>query len=130
MDLQQYIGLTEKFPITLNANGTAATSQGTERLNESILFLLESRIGDSWANPDYGSNLYKLKGTPNSAIFDTLFEVYARQAIERFEPRVRYDRTEFNRPSNKPLTVECTVYYEIIANGEQNTVVFPFYLNG
>lgn len=68
--------------------GITRYSSGVERFNQSIALILETRVGESIANPDFGSKLHEVVFDPNTYILEETIDLVVRDAIALWEPRV------------------------------------------
>src|SRR6476619_6728034 len=82
--------------VGLIASGTGRleTVNGSELIRQSLLLLLSTYPGERVMRPDYGCELLTLAFARNDDTTAGLAIHYVRQAVERFEPRVRIIRVD------------------------------------
>jgi uncharacterized protein len=92
--------------------GALATVSDAERLRQSLLMLLSTRPGERVMRPDYGCDLLSLSFAPNNDTTAGLAIQDVRQAVERFEPRVRILRLEATRSVHSAAVLEIVLEYQ------------------
>ena len=60
LESQDYIGSGFAFPLNLNVQGGIQLSSETKNLEESILIILRTDLGERVYRPDFGSRLSEL----------------------------------------------------------------------
>jgi phage baseplate assembly protein W len=65
-----------------------------DSIKQAILMLLATSKGERLMRPEYGCELYKLVFSPNDETTAGLAIHYVRQAVTRFEPRIRITRLD------------------------------------
>ena len=85
----QFRGIT--LPHTAGIRGRYTVS-----IAESISRILTTRLGERVMLPDFGSDLYKLRDRDFNGRWRVAATRYIYEAINRWEPRVRFKRLHFN----------------------------------
>ena len=75
--------------LRLDATGALATVTGDACIHQDLLLLLMTAPGERVMRLDFGCHLRRLLFQPNDDTLAGLAIHYVRQAVERFEPRVR-----------------------------------------
>jgi len=115
------------FPLRLTVQGGLQFSQAVRNLEESIFIILGTRLGERLYRPDFGSRLHELVFAPLNEDTLLLAQIYAREAIKKWEPRVSVESvTATPIPDNASLNI--LVSYRIKATRTRRNLVYPFYL--
>jgi phage baseplate assembly protein W len=83
--------------ISLSAKGAIELAQDAAVVRQAILLLISTRPGERVMRPEYGCYLFRLAFSPNDDTTAGLAIHYVRQAIERWEPRIRISKLDANR---------------------------------
>lgn len=70
-------------------------------IQESIVRILTTRLGERVMRPEYGSELYKLRDRDVDDEFRLLATKYVYTAIENNEPRVKFKKLHFSYENGK-----------------------------
>ena len=96
------LGRGMRFPSIFNiSTGRTAVIEEEEKVRQSLRTILSTRKGSLGFVPDFGSDLYKIIFEPSDVVFEDLAEVYIREAIETWEPRVVIREVIVERPQEK-----------------------------
>jgi phage baseplate assembly protein W len=115
------IGLT--YPTELT-NGSWDLVTGNDLIKQSIFSILETPMGSRFFNPDFGSDINELLFEQNDVIVESLARVFIKDALEKWEKRVKFKAIGFRR--------ETAVLYIKISfvrkdTGEEDSMIYPFY---
>lgn len=99
--------------LTVAATGAIAMVENERAIRQSILLLLSTMPGERINRPDYGCDLHKLVFMPNDATTHGLAMHYVRQAIGRWEPRVRIARLDANASMEDPGRMDILLHYQV-----------------
>ncbi len=125
-------GLRFPFGFTQRSGGaqiSATTSAEHAHIQESIVQILGTNIGERFMRPDFGSRLKDLVFEPNDEVLKGLVRHYVIEAIERWEKRVYVTGVSFDESS---LTIDQNVLlvrisYRVISSQVEGNLVYPFY---
>lgn len=123
MSYYNYLGKGIQFPLVLDS-GRMATVTGKPSVEQSIFRLLTTPIGETLNIPEYGSNLHKALFEPNDTVLENLIYVFVKDAIEKWEKRVKFVGIVFERNNEELL---CNIEYRVLSSNEIDSFVFPFY---
>ena len=127
MTSQEVLGQGWGFPMRLTLQGGLQLSNTYRNLEESIVIILSTRLGERVYRPDFGSRLHELVFAPLSDDTLLLAQIYAREAIQKWEPRVTIEAvTAVPMPDAASLNI--TVNYRIRESHHRRSLVYPFYL--
>lgn len=98
--------------LTVSGTGRLMRVSGADLLRQSLLILLSTFPGERVMRPDYGCELLTLTFARNDDTTAGLAIHYVRQAIERFEPRVRILRLDATRSGVDPHRLDVELDYQ------------------
>ena len=95
-----------------SGTGRLEMVEGADLLRQSLLILLSTFPGERVMRPDYGCELLTLAFATNDDTTAGLAIHYVRQAVERFEPRVRILSVDANRSPDSPQRLDVLLEYQ------------------
>jgi uncharacterized protein len=125
--LNEYIGAGFAFPAQVNVQGSVQLSADTPNLEESIIIILRTRLGERVYRPNFGSRLSELVFEPMNTQTLLLIRLYVEEALETWEPRIILNSI-LTSPDPKTGTVEIVITYTPKDTYDMRSMVFPFYL--
>lgn len=111
----------------LTLQGGLQLSNSYRNLEESIVIILSTRLGERVYRPDFGSRLHELVFAPLNDDILLLAQIYAREAIQKWEPRVTVEAVTAT-PTPDAASLNITVNYRIRESHHRRSLVYPFYL--
>lgn len=120
---RDYLGKALRFPFKL-LNGRGEVVTDSELIKQSISRLLNTPVGTRFMLPEYGSRVRELLFEPNDNLVKDLLRVFVKEAIDKWETRVRYNKCNFYSTEDY-LAIE--IHYTILKSNEIDSFVFPFY---
>jgi uncharacterized protein len=114
----------------LAPNGHVAVVDGEDAVRQSILLLLTTRPGERVMRPEYGCNLQLLLFSPNDDTTAGLAIHYVRQALERWEPRIRLIRLDAVAHRERAEVIEIHLEYRVLISNRVERLVVPVSLSG
>ena len=122
-----YIGAGLACPIHTNAQDSFQLSHGSCNLEEAIVIILKTRLGERVYRPNFGSRLSELAFEPMNTETLSLIRLYVRESIELWEPRIDLlDILTERDPSNGQVNI--TILYQPKDSYDSRSMVYPFYL--
>ncbi|MDG1197620.1 MAG: GPW/gp25 family protein [Actinomycetota bacterium] len=127
MSETDFLGRGIDFPFVIDAKGSFGFAEGVISVEKSILMILSTAPGERAFRPNFGCLIWELL---YESITPSLFgrmEMYVRQALEMWEPRIdleqvsTIDGSEFG-------TVEIEIVYKVKDTNDRRNLVFPFYV--
>ena len=88
LDSQNYIGSGFAFPLDLSVQGGIQLSSEIQNLEESILIILQTDLGERVYRPDFGSRLSELVFEPLNTQTLLRIRLYVEEALKMWEPRI------------------------------------------
>lgn len=125
---QDIIGRGWAFPPHLDERGRLALVSGPAEVEEAIRIILNTAPGQRVMRPEFGCRLNELVFAPNNSRTAGLAERYVREALGRWEPRIRVTAVTVEIDSQNEGRLEIMVTYEIKAIHSSRSLVYPFYL--
>lgn len=98
---------------------------GEDKINDSIFNILSTKVGERFFLPEFGSKLHLALFEPNTLISRDLMEMYAREAIEKWEKRIQIVNIDvglYNDSNIVPITID----YVIMGSNVEGSYVYPF----
>lgn len=105
--------------------GTPEYNTGIERINQSIKNILDTRQGERFFLPDFGSKLHLLLFERNTYLFQDLAELYIREALSIWEPRITILNITIP-PSTEDNIVNITINYMLSNTNRTVSYVYPY----
>ncbi|MCD7805959.1 MAG: GPW/gp25 family protein [Lachnospiraceae bacterium] len=117
-----------KFPIQINqGTGRFALSSGKDSVRESIYLILMTQRTERFLRPDFGSDLMSYPFMDINSTTVNMMMRSLKEQIQSQEPRVR--NVEISTDSEvRDGCLLINIDYEISELGDQDSLVFPFYL--
>ncbi|HAZ44404.1 MAG TPA: baseplate protein [Cyanobacteria bacterium UBA11369] len=124
---KDYIGTGLAFPLGINVQGGLQFSSDTQSIEESIVIILRTGLGERVYRPNFGSRLSELVFEPMSVQTLLMIRLYVEEALQMWEPRivVKQVRTE---PDPIKGRVDVEIIYQPKNRPDLRSLVYPFYL--
>ena len=124
---KDYIGAGLGFPLQVNVQGGVQLSTGTPNIEESIVIILRTDLGERVYRPNFGSRLSELVFEPMNVQTLMLIRLYVEQALEMWEPRIILKEV---RADPDPIRgrVDIEIVYQPKNSLDTRSLVYPFYL--
>ena len=120
----------EKSGLQLSPRGNVAMVSEEASVRQAILLLLSTSPGERVMRPNYGCDLNKLVFAPNDDTTAGLAIHYVRQALERWEPRIRIRQLDAYPHPENPAILEIFLEYLVIATHQTGEITVPVSLTG
>ena len=124
---KDFLGSGWKFPPRLDARGQIELVSQEQDVEEAILMVLGTNKGERPMRPEFGSELSKLIFAPINAATSGLAARYVREALARWEPRIRVTQVTVRPDSGHEERLTISIDYTIPATNSDRNLVFPFY---
>lgn len=105
--------------------GSLDDNTGIERINQSIKCILSTRIGERFFLPDFGSKLHLLLFERNNYILQDLADLYVREALKLWEPRITVVNVTIP-PSSEDNIMPISITYTLTNTNKLVNYVYPF----
>jgi hypothetical protein len=124
---KDYIGAGLGFPLQVNVQGGVQLSTGTPNIEESIVIILRTDLGERVYRPNFGSRLSELVFEPMNVQTLMLIRLYVEQALEMWEPRIILKEVLAD-PDPIRGRVDIEIIYQPKNSLDTRSLVYPFYL--
>jgi len=124
---EDYIGAGFGFPLQVNVQGGIQLSTGTPNLEESIVIILRTDLGERVYRPNFGSRLSELVFEPMNVQTLMLIRLYVEQALDMWEPRIILKEVIAD-PDPIRGRVDIEIIYQPKNSLDTRSLVYPFYL--
>jgi len=124
--MKGYTGIS--FPFRVGNKGGVAMSTTTfldpQHIQESIIQILKTRIGERVQEPEFGSNIDTFLFSPTDIASANLIAFEVVQALEKWEPRIRITMDDIDVYLDD-TNVVIGIEYEIIDYGIRVSLEIP-----
>ncbi len=129
MTAKEVIGIGWSFPPRFIKPGSAPErAEGIELLEQAILILLNTQIGERNLYPKFGSGIGNFVfGEATPLMLTELKEEIARAVLE-YEPRIRLDMIDYDLSDLYDGRINIVLAYTVKQTNARNNMVYPFYL--
>ena len=121
------IGAGFALPLRSSVQGGIQLSAEEPNIEESIVIILRTSIGERVYRPNFGSRLSELVFEPLNIQTLLLIRLYVEEAIETWEPRINLIEVRTD-PDPVKGKVDIEIVYEPKDSPDSRSMVFPFYL--
>ncbi|HEY9850961.1 MAG TPA: GPW/gp25 family protein [Leptolyngbyaceae cyanobacterium] len=123
-----YIGSGLAFPLQISVQGGVQTSSSTQNIEESIIIILRTDLGERVYRPNFGSRLSELVFEPLNVQTLMLIRLYVEEALKMWEPRIILKEV---RADPDPIRgrVDIEIVYQPKNSPDTRSLVYPFYLS-
>jgi phage baseplate assembly protein W len=121
-----YTGAGFAFPLCVNVQGSIQLSSGTPNLEESILIILQTDLGERVYRPNFGSRLSELVFEPLNTQTLLLIRLYVEEALQTWEPRIILREVRVDPYPRGRVDIE--IVYQPKNSYDIRSLVYPFYL--
>lgn len=122
-----YIGAGFAFPLRVNVQGGVQISTAQPNIEESIIIILRTNLGERVYRPNFGSRLSELVFEPLSTPTLLLIRRYVEEALEMWEPRINLKQVSAEADPVKGK-VDIIITYQPKNSPDFRSLVYPFYL--
>lgn len=98
--------------LVCGTDGRPERAAGAALIRQSLFLLLSTSPGERVMRPDYGCALLSLAFAHNDDTTAGLAIHYVREAVTRFEPRVRILDVTASRPADAPHALQVRLDYQ------------------
>ena len=120
---RDFLGRGLRFPVSVNLNGGVSSSALEENVRQAIFIILGTAPGERIKRPEFGCMF-----APNNDMTAALAEVYCKDAIYKFEPRIDHVSVRAGSNPDQPNRLDVRIEYIIAGKNDKRNLVFPFYL--
>ena len=124
-----HLGKGIKFPFRFyRRTGGTQESEGLDRIRESIVQILETRLGERLKRPVFGSKVKDLVFEQNDEVLKGLLRYHVVEAIKRWEKRVVVTEVVFDMPERtEGVLVRMNISYRVMHGQTSENLVYQFF---
>lgn len=123
-----YIGAGIAFPLQINVQGGIQLSAAEPNIEECIIIILRTSLGERVYRPNFGSRLSELVFEPLNTQTLLLIRLYVEEALEMWEPRIILKDVRAD-PDPVRGKVNIIIEYQPKNSPDTRSLVYPFYLS-
>jgi len=127
IEKKNFLGSGWRFPPRLDTRGRIELADGERDIREAIAMILLTRKGERPMRPTFGSDLYNLMFAPTNPTTLGLAQVYVRQALAQWEPRITVKDVLAKYDADDPSRLMISINYQSVDTNTKYNLVFPFY---
>ncbi|SHF55790.1 GPW/gp25 family protein [Streptoalloteichus hindustanus] len=117
------------FPVRPGPGGGLRGAAGAEKVRQSILLVLSTRLGERQMRPDFGCGIHDLLFEPNTVLLHGVVAEKVRTALTLWEPRVDVLDVATEAPADTRDCLLVRVSYRLRSDNTTHNVVYPFFLS-
>ncbi len=125
--MSEFIGAGWSFPPRPDGRGGIALVTDKDKIEQAIWIILSTPIGQRVMRPTFGSRLHELVFAPSNPETFGLAELYVREALEFWEPRIELAGVSATVDPEERHKLLIEITYRIKATHDERSLVYPFY---
>ena len=123
---KSFLGRGWAFPVSFSLESQQVRlAENEEDIQQSLIILLNTTLGERVMRPDYGANMEDLLFEALNVTTANMIANRIKQAILYHEPRVKTEDIDL-RPIYNEGRIEVVVSYLIIATNNRRNLVYPY----
>ncbi len=127
---QDFLGQGWAFPPQWDEQGNKLRMvSGLDDINQSLLILFTTEIGERVMQPQYGTALRSMLFEDLNEHFRSYIQLVLTRSLSLFEVRIRPVRWEFSADNTLEGRYLIHLEYVVRSTNQRANFVFPFYLN-
>ncbi|MDO9443739.1 MAG: GPW/gp25 family protein [Dehalococcoidia bacterium] len=126
-DAADFVGTGWAFPPRVDARGRIALASGFEEIEGAMRMILLTALGERVMRPEFGCRVWDYLFEPINPTTMGLVESSVRDALERWEPRVRIEAVKAAEDPDRMGGIIADVTYVTRDTNDRRNLVVPFY---
>ncbi|MBY0573188.1 MAG: GPW/gp25 family protein [Undibacterium sp.] len=122
-----FLGRGWAFPIH-SQGGRVQFAEDAQDIAQAILIILQTAPGERVMLPDFGCRINELVFAAGNATATSLAQLYVKQALDRWEPRIQVSSVAAAVAPSQPNILQISVEYIIRSRNQPANLVYPFFL--
>lgn len=122
-----FLGQGWAFPV-LPQGGRVRFAADAQDIAQAILIILQTAPGERVMLPDFGCRINELVFAAGNATATSLAQLYVKQALDRWEPRIQVTSVVATVQPEQPNMLQISVEYIIRSRNQPANLVYPFFL--
>jgi phage baseplate assembly protein W len=124
----EIIGTGVAFPLQVDRRGGIALARDETDIEQAIELILSTAPGERPMRPEFGCGVHDFVFDSIDAMTVGKMEVAIRTALDRWEPRVRVEKVEFDLSDVQAGRLIIDIGYRVRATNSIRNLVYPFYV--
>ncbi len=125
--MNDFLGTGWSFPPRPDGRGGIALVSGADKIAQSIWIILSTAMGERVMRPTFGSRLHELVFATSSAETLGLAELYVKEALNFWEPRIELTSVEASVDPQRDNVILVKITYLIKLTHDERSLVYPLY---
>jgi hypothetical protein len=121
------VGRGWSFPPKLDDRDRLEMTEDDVDIRQAMRIIINTALGERVMRPEFGCRIHELIFDPCNGETAATAARYTREALTRWEPRVRLEEVNAHPEYNSGAIV-IEIIYEIKGQNDRRNLVFPFYL--
>ena len=121
-----FLGEGLSFPFQIDKYNKVKTSQYERSIEESIIIILSTKLGERLMRPEFGCKIHNLLFAPNTIDTHNLAIFYVKEALETWEHRINLLKIDVSMELEN--SIHINIDYQIQESNSVYNLVYPFYL--
>lgn len=126
--MNEIVGRGWAFPPKPGDRERIQLAEDDADIRQAIQIIVMTALGERVMRPDFGCRIHELIFDPANEQTATLAAEYVREAIARWEPRIRIEDITVTPGGARYGELVIEMVYAIKARPDMRSLVFPFYL--
>lgn len=126
--MKHFLGRGFGFPFGVDAYGRIDIAEHEDSVKQAIHLILGTAVGERIMEPSFGCKIHDLVFHPNNPNTCAQVSVAVREALTKWEPRIRKIRVKSYPDPRDQNVVLINIEYEIRQENNIRNMVYPFYL--
>lgn len=122
-----FLGRGWAFPVRVQG-GRVLFAADDEDIRQAILLILQTAPGERVMLPTFGCRINELVFAAGNASSLSLAQLYVREALEQWEPRITVAAVAASIDTTQPNCMLISVDYVVRDRNRPDNLVYPFYL--
>lgn len=122
-----FLGRGWAFPVRVQG-GSVLFAADDEDVRQAILLILQTAPGERVMLPTFGCRINELVFAAGNASSLSLAQLYAREALEQWEPRIQVAGVAASIDPAEPDCMLISIDYVVRDRNRPDNLVYPFYL--
>lgn len=126
--MNNVVGKGWAFPPKIGERDMMRMAEDDADIRQAIRIILGTALGERVMRPDFGCRIHELIFWPANQETATLAERYVREALLRWEPRIRIESIVATPGGSRYGEIQIEISYEIKSRHDKHSMVYPFFL--
>ncbi|HAL18864.1 MAG TPA: baseplate protein [Spirochaetaceae bacterium] len=109
------------FPVASDVYGGIEMADPVRSIEDSVRMILSVSPGEFFLEPEFGCKVNDMVFLPDSPQTISLAEYYIKQALERWEPRIKLKQVTGEVDPDHRNTVNISIVYDMVGMNLENT---------